>query len=173
MLGSMGNSSMDNFRESLTTFSDHLLSVSHFGYGCQPSHASGSMMSMLYMLAWLGISVQWILSSHLMNTFLEAHRFDVCLFVIFRPTREFFTHLETSPLPMKGYKFRPILMAVEHWGFFKVPRLLWHGPVLYNGHLRGPVTLTPVAVGQILTPISYTCIHIKWFLQIIVHIMIR
>ena len=83
MLGSMGNSSMDNFRESLTTFSDHLLSVSHFGYGYQPSHASGSRMSMLYMLAWLGtcISVQWILSSHLMNTFVEAHRFDVWLFV--------------------------------------------------------------------------------------------
>ena len=30
MLGLMWNSSMDNFKESLTTFSDHLLSVSHF-----------------------------------------------------------------------------------------------------------------------------------------------
>ena len=27
-----------------------------------------------------------------------------CLFVC-RPTREFFTHLEMSPLPVKGYKF--------------------------------------------------------------------
>ena len=26
----------------------------------------------------------------------------VCLFKVFRPTREFFTHFETSPLPMKG-----------------------------------------------------------------------
>ena len=26
-----------------------------------------------------------------------------------------------------------------------VPHLLWHGTSFYNGHLRGPVTLTPVA----------------------------
>ena len=32
----------------------------------------------------------------------------VCLFVfwgVYRPTREFFTHIETSPLPVKGCKF--------------------------------------------------------------------
>ena len=34
------------------------------------------------------------------------------------------------------------LMAIEQWGFFNVPHLLWH---VYNGHLRGPVTLTPIA----------------------------
>ena len=38
-----------------------------------------------------------------------------------------------------------VLIAIEQWGFFNVPHLLWHGPTLYNGHLRGPVTLTPVA----------------------------
>ena len=37
------------------------------------------------------------------------------------------------------------LMAMKQWGFFNVPHLLWQGPTLYNGHLRGPVTLTPVA----------------------------
>ena len=26
-----------------------------------------------------------------------------------------------------------------------MPHLLQHGPTLYNGHLRGPVTLAPVA----------------------------
>ena len=31
----------------------------------------------------------------------------VCLFGVFRPNRKFFTHLETSPLPVKGYKFWP------------------------------------------------------------------
>ena len=35
------------------------------------------------------------------------------------------------------------LMAIEQWGFFSVPFLLWHGASVYNGHLRGPVTLTP------------------------------
>ena len=35
--------------------------------------------------------------------------------------------------------------AIEQWGFFSVPNLQWHGASVYNGHLRGPVTLTPVA----------------------------
>ena len=30
---------------------------------------------------------------------------DVCLFGVYRPTREYFTHMETSPLPVKGCKF--------------------------------------------------------------------
>ena len=37
------------------------------------------------------------------------------------------------------------LMAIEQWGFFSVPHLLWHGTTVYKGHLRGPVTLTPIA----------------------------
>ena len=36
------------------------------------------------------------------------------------------------------------LMAIEQWGFFSVPYLLWYGASVYNGHPRGPVT--PVAV---------------------------
>ena len=36
-------------------------------------------------------------------------------------------------------------MAIEQWGFFSVPHLLRHGPTLYNGHLWGSLTLTPVA----------------------------
>ena len=36
------------------------------------------------------------------------------------------------------------LMAIEQWGFFNVPHLLRHGASVCNGHLRGPVTLTPV-----------------------------
>ena len=33
------------------------------------------------------------------------------------------------------------LMAIEQWGFFSVLHLLWHGASVYDGHLRGPVTL--------------------------------
>ena len=36
------------------------------------------------------------------------------------------------------------LMVIEHWGFFNVPHLLWHGASVYNGNLR-PVTLKPRA----------------------------
>ena len=41
-------------------------------------------------------------------------------------------------------------MAIEQWGFFNVPHQLRHGPTLYDGHLRGPVTLTPVAEGLVV-----------------------
>ena len=40
------------------------------------------------------------------------------------------------------------LMTIEQWGCFNVPHLLWHGPFLYKGHLRGPLALTPVAFGR-------------------------
>ena len=36
------------------------------------------------------------------------------LFGVFRPTQEFFTHLETSPLPVKGCKFLPMLGTHGH-----------------------------------------------------------
>ena len=39
----------------------------------------------------------------------------ICLFVVYRPTREFFTHMETSPLPVKGCKFWPMLGTHGHW----------------------------------------------------------
>ena len=29
----------------------------------------------------------------------------VCLFRVYCPTREFFTHIEKSPFPVKGFKF--------------------------------------------------------------------
>ena len=37
------------------------------------------------------------------------------------------------------------LVAIEQWGFFSLPHPLWHGASVYNGHFRGPVTLTPIA----------------------------
>ena len=56
-------------------------------------------------------------------------RLFVCLFWGFCPIREFFTHIETSPLPMKGCEFDLCLafMAIEQWGFLSVPHLLCHG----------------------------------------------
>ena len=31
-------------------------------------------------------------------------------------------------------------MAIEQWGFYSVPHILWHGASVYNGHLWRPVT---------------------------------
>ena len=70
----------------------------------------------------------------------------VCLeFIV--PLENFFTHMETSPLRWRAahVDLCSALMTIEQWGFFNVPHLLRHGASLYNGHLRGPVTLTPVA----------------------------
>ena len=53
-------------------------------------------------------------------------------------------HVDTSPLPVK-FDLCSALMAIDQWGFFSVSHLLWHGAYVYNGHLRGPVKLTPIA----------------------------
>ena len=37
-----------------------------------------------------------------------------CLFGVFRPTREFFTHMETSPLPVKGCRDRGLNPDLPH-----------------------------------------------------------
>ena len=62
---------------------------------------------------------------------------NVCL-AFFIPLENFsLMCLETSPLPVKGCKFYcSALMAIKQWGFFWVPHLLWHGPTLYNSHLK-------------------------------------
>ena len=39
----------------------------------------------------------------------------VCLFGVYRPTQEVFTHMETSPLQVKGCKFWPLLDIRSHW----------------------------------------------------------
>ena len=37
------------------------------------------------------------------------------------------------------------ILTIEQWGIFSVSHALRHGPTIYNGHLRGSVTLTPNA----------------------------
>ena len=43
-----------------------------------------------------------------LHVYKEAFKKKFCLFGVFRPTQEFFTHLETALLPVKGCKFSPI-----------------------------------------------------------------
>ena len=76
----------------------------------------------------------------------------VCFFEVSCPTREFFAHKETSTLKMKDFKFQPILGTHVHsaWSFHNEGSLACH--TYYNRsisvwcHLRGTMTLTPVAV---------------------------
>ena len=78
--------------------------------------------------------------------------FFMCLQLIF--VCLFFIPLESFSLIWRRHHYRwrvakfdlcSELMAIEQWGFFSVPLLLWHGTSVYNGHLRGPVTITLVA----------------------------
>ena len=60
-----------------------------------------------------------------------------------------------------NFELCPALVAIEQWGFFNVPNLLWHRPLLYNGHLRGPMTLTPVVerLAVELSVVEFHCIY--------------
>ena len=57
--------------------------------------------------------------------------FYVCLSGVFRPTQEFFTHLEMSPLPLNGCKFWPMLSTYGHWAV----RVLKRATSTVRGHL--------------------------------------
>ena len=67
----------------------------------------------------------------------------VCFFGVFCPTRQFslIWRLERAA----NFDLCSALMAIEQWRLFSVPHLLWYGASVYNGHLRGLVTLAPIA----------------------------
>ena len=70
----------------------------------------------------------------------------VCLFVVFGPTAEFFTYMTSLYNRWKAaiLTYARHSWLIEQWGFLSVQHLLWHGASVNNGHLRGPVTLTPI-----------------------------
>ena len=55
--------------------------------------------------------------------------------------------METSSSPERDDIFGlcPSAKTTEQWGFFSVPQLLWHEESVYNGHIRGPMTLAPIS----------------------------
>ena len=55
-----------------------------------------------------------LLNPRLSYSSLQIHLLLVCLYGVIRPTREFFTHMETSSEPVKGFKFWP-LGTHGHW----------------------------------------------------------
>ena len=95
---------------------------------------------------------------------------NACLFVcleFFVPLKNFHSFGDT---PIAGEWVQKIdqystLMVIEQWGFFSVPHELWHRASVYNGHLRGPLTLTPNAerlatVLSLLVLTSNVCRHL-------------
>ena len=60
----------------------------------------------------------------------------ICLIVVYRPIRNFFTHCRWRAA---DFNLCSAVMVIE------LPHLLWHGASVNNGHLREPVTPTPIA----------------------------
>ena len=78
-------------------------------------------------------------------------RISVCLFFV---CLGFSSHLRFFLLMFRSHHYRwkaanfdicSVPNAIAQWGFLSVPQLLWHETSVYNGHLRGPITLTPNA----------------------------
>ena len=91
----------------------------------------------------------------------------ICLFVCV----EFIVPLENFSLIWRRHHCRwratyfglcSALMAIEQWGFFYVPHLLWRGTSVYNGHLRGPVSLTPI-VDRLAVELSLHVLRLRSF----------
>ena len=63
----------------------------------------------------------WVMRSHevthesSMNLTTFRFRLFVCLFGVYGLTQEFFTHMETSSLPVNGCKFSTLLGTRGHW----------------------------------------------------------
>ena len=77
------------------------------------------------------------------NTMTEIVRF----FLLFFFSRDVFLSYVDVTFTVEVLQIsytRYALMAIEQWGFFSVPHLLSHGVSIYNGNLKGPVTLAHV-----------------------------
>ena len=83
---------------------------------------------------WLSVSICTFCVTCILFAYWDLFCHITCIFCfglfgVFRPCREFFNHMETSPWPVKGCKFWPMLGTHGHWqwGFLSLSHLLWHG----------------------------------------------
>ena len=76
-----------------------------------------------------------------------TQRFNVCLFFFPLDNFSFIWRHHHYMWRAVNFDLCSAILAIEQWGLFNVPHLLWHGPNLYmyNDHFRGPMTLKPVA----------------------------
>ena len=74
----------------------------------------------------------------------ETLNMSVCMFGVC-PTREFFTHIETSPLPVKGCKFLLMLGSRPMSSEGTLACHTYYDTSVYNDHNLRLMTLTPMA----------------------------
>ena len=77
------------------------------------------------------------------------------MFGVYHPTREFSLIWRRHQCRWRAANFDLCLalMVIEQWGFFRVSNPLWQGTTVFNGYLRGLVTLTPIA-GRLAVKLS-------------------
>ena len=75
-------------------------------------------------------------------------RLFVCVFVwdLMSHSRNFHSYADVT-IPL-NFDLCSALMAIEQWGFFSVPHLLWQGTFVYIGHLRGPRDIHAILVNR-------------------------
>ena len=94
--------------------------------------------------------------SYVLNKFWKSVNYYLCCILLSLVCCLFgvFVSLENFSLIWRRHYYRwrtakfdlcSARMAIEQWGFFSVPHLLWQEAYVYNGHLHGPVTLKPDA----------------------------
>ena len=64
-----------------------------------------------------------------------------------------------------SFDLHSALMTIEQWGFFNVPQLLRHAAPVYNGHLQGHMTLTPVGERLAWKWYYLFLAHLSWKLK--------
>ena len=98
-------------------------------------------------------------SSH--EEFMYVSWFFYCVWGVFVPLENFslISRRHHCRWRVANFDLCSVLMAIKKWGFFNLPHLLWHGASFYNGHLRGPVILTPNAERLEVLPVFtiYVC----------------
>ena len=68
--------------------------------------------------------------------------FGFCLFGVLSHSRIFHSYGDVT---IDGEGLQIFTYALHSWPSSREPSLLWHGTFVYNGYLRGPVTLTPIS----------------------------
>ena len=108
------------------------------------SNQSNGNMTCIYDLKQ---NVQWKWLSFTPDHFAFTH-FEICVFSLCCWCCCFSSHSTIfhsyGYANTNGEDLCSALMAIKHWGFCSASQVLWHGASVYNGHIRGPVTLAQV-----------------------------
>ena len=105
------------------------------------------------------------------NSWLTPMRNDVQLFLCvclgFYVSLKFIWRCHHFRWRAVNFKLCSAIMAIEQWRFLSVSYLLWNRAFLYDGQLRGPLTVKPIAehlAVYLSIPVFMTSVFNIWWL---------